>query len=404
MSISLSLVANRFEVHDPIGQGGMGIVYRGHDRLTGRPVAIKTLRADASDWQPTAFDRFQREAELLRQLNHPNIIETIATFAEDERTYIVMELAEHGSLAGRITRDHPMSVGDVVSIALDVADAMTRVHRLGILHRDLKPENVLLDADGTAKLTDFGIAYLTGKNALTQDGGILGTIHYLSPEALSGEQLDARSDVWAFGVVLFEMLAGRPPFGGEMMPRIIMSIMTDRVPDLEAIRPDAPVALVDLVYRMLEKDTATRLRSVRLAGAELETLLDASAREYREPAAPSGETPLEVRGPTTSSPTTARKGPPTNLPAQSTPFIGREREMTELSRVVNGTRLTTVVGAGGSGKTRFVQELGGAERERFDDGVFFVPLGPLREPGNIIPAIADSSDMDLLMRFASSSK
>src|SRR5262245_59793190 len=239
-----ALLANRFEVQEPIGHGGMGIVYRGVDRDTGRTVAIKTLRADASDWQPTAFDRFQREAELLRQLNHPNIIETIATFTHDERAYIVMEYAEGGSLAAKLKREHPLPVNTVVSIALDVADAMTRVHRLGILHRDLKPENVLLTLDGSAKLTDFGSAYLTGQSGLTQDGGVLGTVHYLSPEALSGEPLDARSDVWAFGVVLFELLAGRTPFSGEMIARIVMSVMTDRVPDLEALRPDAPGALV----------------------------------------------------------------------------------------------------------------------------------------------------------------
>lgn len=387
-----TLLASRFELLDPIGQGGMGIVYRGLDRHTGRAVAIKTLRADAADFQSTAFDRFQREAELLRQLNHPNIIETIATFAHDERTYIVMEYAEGGSLAAKLEREHPLPVSNIVSIALDVADAMTRVHRLGILHRDLKPENVLLTADGSAKLTDFGIAYLSGKQGLTQDGGVLGTMQYLSPEAISGEPLDARSDVWAFGVVLFEMLAGRAPFGGEIMARIIMSIMTDRVPDLEALRPDAPVALIDLVYRMLEKVPGARLRSVRLAGAELEALLEASAREYRAPAAATSDAaPVGSPGPFTTSPTTARRsGPPTNLPAQNTPFIGRQREMNELARIVASARLTTVTGAGGSGKTRVVQELASAERDRFDDGVFFVSLAPLRDAASIVAAIADS--------------
>ena len=385
------ILANRFELLSPIGQGGMGIVYRGTDHHTGRTVAIKTLRADASDWQPTAFERFQREADLLRQLNHPNIIETIASFTADERTYIVMEFAEGGSLAGMLKQEQPLPVSTIVSIALDIADAMTRVHRLGILHRDLKPENVLLTADGSAKLTDFGIAYLTGRSGLTQDGGALGTLHYMSPEALSGETLDARADVWAFGVVLFEMLAGRPPFNADKIPRLMMSIMTERAPDLEALRPDAPIALIDLTYRMLEKDPAARLRSVRLAGAELEALLDPSARQYRDPtAATSALAGGDPRGVFTSVPTTARRDPPTNLPAQSTPFIGRTRELEDLARIIAGTRLTTVAGAGGSGKTRVVQELGAAERERFDDGVFIVSLAPLREADHIIPAIGDA--------------
>ena len=386
------LLANRFDVNDPIGQGGMGIVYRGVDRQSGRAVAIKTLRADASDWNPAALDRFRREAEVLRQLNHPNIIETIATIEQDGRAFIVMDYANGGSLAAKLTRDHPLPMNRVLSLALDVADAMTRVHRLGILHRDLKPENVLVAADGSAKLTDFGIAYLTGRNGLTQDGGILGTPQYLSPEALSGEPLDARSDVWAFGVVLFEMLAGHPPFSGETLMGIIASVMTQRVPDLEALRPDAPVALVDLIYRMLEKDAAARLRSVRLAGAELEALLEPSALEYRGPAAAPGDATVVVdtRAPFTTTPPAVRSGPPTNLPAQGTPFIGRQREMTELARVTAGTRLTTVIGAGGSGKTRVVLELGSMERDRFHDGVFVVALAPLREVEAITTAIGDA--------------
>src|SRR5690606_21350652 len=144
---------------------------------------------------------------------------------------------------------HPLPIGQVLSIALDIADALTRVHRLGVLHRDLKPANVLLTTDGGARLGDFGIAYLAGGKHLTHDGGTLGTPQYLSPEALGGEALDARSDIWAFGAVLFEMLTGNPPFDADAVARIVMQVMTQPVPDLEALRPDAPVALVDLVYR-----------------------------------------------------------------------------------------------------------------------------------------------------------
>ena len=284
----------------------------------------------------------------------------------------------------------------MLSIALDVADAMTRVHRLGILHRDLKPENVLLAADGSARLSDFGIAYLKGGNVLTQAGGIVGTPHYLSPEALTGQPLDARSDVWAFGVVLFEMLAGRPPFTGDMIARIMMSVMTDRVPDLEALRPDAPVALVDLIYRMLEKDPQARLRSVRLAGAELEALLDSPARiPHGAEAATMALEPVAAPGPVTSGPTSTRRSPPHNLPAQTTPFVGRRKELVELERLVLDTRLLTVLGVGGSGKTRVAQGLGLAQLERFDDGVFFVPLAPLRDTGEIVTAVADAVGLGL---------
>ena len=364
----------------------MGVVYRGVDRETERLVAIKTLRGDAVHTDQPALERFKREAELLRQLNHPNIVQVLSTLEQDGALWIVMEYAEGGSLAATLRRERPMRIARVLSIALDVADAMTRVHRLGILHRDIKPENVLLASDGSARLSDFGISHLAGRPNQHGDTGVEGTVLYLSPEALSGEPLDARSDVWAFGILLFEMLAGHPPFRGDMTARIVMSIMTDRVPDLEAIRPDAPVALVDLIYRMLEKDAGARLRSVRLVGAELELLLQTIAPG--EAVAASTNTPWSAdASPFASAPTT--KGTPNNLPAQTTPFVGRRREMAELARLVPETRLLTIVGVGGSGKTRVAQELGQSQIDRFPDGVFFVPLAPLREVDDIVTTIGD---------------
>ncbi len=389
------LLHGRFEVGAPLGKGGMGIVYRGHDRQTDRPVAIKTLLDDVMDWQPDALERFAREAELLRQLNHPNIVQVLATIEQDGHTYIVMEYADGGSLAELLKREHPLPIDRVLSIALDVADAMTRVHRLGVLHRDLKPENVLLTSGGSARLSDFGIAYLTGGKGLTQGGGAVGTPQYLSPEALGGEPLDARSDIWAFGVVLFEMLAGSPPFGGDIIARIVMRVMTERVPDLEAMRPDAPVALVDLVYRMLEKEPGARLRSVRLAGAELEALLDIVPRTSVVAGITLGDESDDTTNPFTSGPTTTRQGPPNNLPAQTTPLIGRRRELDELERSLSESRLLTVLGVGGSGKTRLALELGIELLERFSDGVFFVSLAPLRDVGEIVTAIADEVGLTL---------
>jgi predicted ATPase/predicted Ser/Thr protein kinase len=397
---SPAVLDNRFEVTGSIGQGGMGVVLRGRDRHTDRPVAIKTLRADVAEHDRAALDRFRREAEVLRQLDHPNIIKVLATLEQDGTTYIVMEYAEGGSLAARLRQQPRLSLDDVLSTALDVADAMTRVHRLGVLHRDLKPENVLLAEDGSARLSDFGIASLMGINALTQEQGVFGTPQYLSPEAIRAQPLDERTDIWAFGVVLFEMLAGRPPFGGDLVATIVHAIMNDRVPDLEALRPDVPVALVDLIYRMLEKDSHARIRSVRLVGAELEALLDPTAgEEYRRRAALPADLPAgaAVRSPfSTSAHTGLRRRPLHNLPAQTTPFIGRRREMAELDRLISSVRLLTVLGAGGSGKTRVAQELGLAQLERFQDGVFFVSLAPLRNVEEIVTAVGDAVGFEFM--------
>jgi serine/threonine protein kinase/predicted ATPase len=388
------LLAGRFEVHDAIGEGGMGLVLKGLDRQTGRAVAIKTLRADVSAHDPVALDRFQREAEMLRQLDHPNIIKVLGAFEQDDVTYIVMEFAAGGSLAALLRREGPVSIRRLLPLALDIADAMTRVHRLGILHRDIKPENILLADDGSARLSDFGIAYLAGANALTQAGGVVGTMQYLSPEALCGEPLDARTDVWAFGAVLFELLAGRAPFRNEAVGGLILSILNDPVPDLEALRPDVPVALVDLIYRMLDKEVRSRIRSVRLVGAELEALLHETGVEDRRLSTGGPEPAVTEHRPAQVTPraTTSRKGTPNNLPAQTTPFVGRATEMQELARLMDdrNARLLTVLGAGGSGKTRIVQELGAQQLSKFSDGVFFVSLAPLRDPEHVVTTTGDA--------------
>jgi serine/threonine-protein kinase len=155
----------------------------------------------------------------------------------------------------------------------ELADALARVHHLGILHRDLKPANILLATDGAPRLTDFGVAYLAqAESKLTQEGAILGTTAYLSPEAWRGEPLDVRSDIWSFGAVLYEMLAGRPPFAAEQAVAIMTAILNDPVPDLRQFRPDAPLALVELMKHMLVKERDLRLDSMRQVAAGLEVI------------------------------------------------------------------------------------------------------------------------------------
>jgi serine/threonine-protein kinase len=166
-----------------------------------------------------------------------------------------------------------LSIERAVEISLDLADALTRAHRIQIIHRDLKPSNVLLAEDGTPRLSDFGIAFVAYERPLTQTGTVVGTVDYFSPEAVNVETLDVRADIWAFGVMLYEMLIGERPFRGDSLMATLMAILTQPVPDLSPVRPDVPDALADLVYRMLEKDRAQRVPSVRLVGAELEVVL-----------------------------------------------------------------------------------------------------------------------------------
>jgi serine/threonine protein kinase/Flp pilus assembly protein TadD len=268
------LIANRFELIAPIGQGGMGEVYRGIDTASGDPVAVKLLRAEVVSQTPGLLERFEREGAALRQLNHPNIVKMLASVEEAGQHYLVMEYVGGGSLRDLLNRQPQLPIRRVLEIALDLADALTRAHRLKIIHRDLKPGNVLLADDGTPRLTDFGVArMMDSPEHLTQLGSVVGTYAYLSPEACQGEELDARADIWAFGVILFEMLTGKSPFEHEQVATILYSIINNPLPDLIALRPDTPAPLVRLIYRMLEKNRDRRLGSVRQVGAELESLL-----------------------------------------------------------------------------------------------------------------------------------
>jgi tetratricopeptide (TPR) repeat protein/predicted Ser/Thr protein kinase len=273
MSEETILVAGRYQQEALIGHGGMGDVYRGTDTLTGQSVAIKRLHQDIVRENPDLVDRFRREGEALRQLDHPNIVKLLDAVEESDKQYLVMEYVEGGSLRDLIDEQSRLPLEAVLNIALDVADALTRAHRLSIIHRDIKPDNVLLAEDGTPRLTDFGVARLGNRSRLTQSGSVIGTYAYLSPEACNGLELDERADIWSLGVMLFEMLTGRVPFQEASTAAILTAILTKPAPDLQRLRPGAPPALIDLIYRMLEKDRDRRISSVRLVGAELEVII-----------------------------------------------------------------------------------------------------------------------------------
>jgi predicted ATPase len=381
-------IAGRFEIRDPrhdlLGRGSMGKVYRATDTHTGELVAVKALDPRVVAGEPGILERFVREGETLRQLNHPNIVHLVAAAAEEGQHHLVMEYVAGGSLQDLLETQGALPVSRVLEIALELADALTRAHHLGIIHRDLKPANVLLAEDGTPRLTDFGIAHVPASPRLTETGVLVGTPDFLSPEACSGQALDERTDIWAFGVLLFEMLTGENPFAGDSLTAKLMAILSQPVPDLAQRCPAAPEALADLVYRMLEKDREQRIPSVRLVGAELEAIL-----KGREMPAAVRFTPGESRF---STPTPEATRPRHNLPARPTPFVGREAELAELARLLADpdVRLLTILGAGGMGKTRLALEAGAVQLDNLDRGVYFVSLAPLDSARAIVPAVAGS--------------
>jgi serine/threonine protein kinase len=266
------LIGGRYQVEEKLGSGGMGTVYRGVDTQTQQIVAIKQLDRQAIEMDASILERFNREGEALRELNHPNIVKILDTLEENNEHYLVIEYIAGGDLAHMLEAG-PLSVRRAVELALDLTDALTRAHRLNIIHRDIKPANVLLTPNGQPRLTDFGIAHIGDKENLTRSGMMVGTIRYLPPEALSDRPVDARSDIWAFGVMLYEMLTGKHPFDGETSSSIMLNIIQQPHPDITDYRKDLPAALVNLINRMIEKDPDKRIPSVRLVGAELEKVL-----------------------------------------------------------------------------------------------------------------------------------
>jgi serine/threonine protein kinase/WD40 repeat protein len=277
-----------FEITGHIGTGGMGEVYRARDTTLGREVAIKVL-PDALSRDRSRLIRFEREAQLLASLNHPNIatIYGVERDAADESVVraLVMELVPGDTLADRLLtlpRDHGLPLADTLHIARQIVSALDAAHERGIVHRDLKPSNIKLRPDGTLKVLDFGLAKIepavvaaataeteTIAVDATRDGAILGSPGYMSPEQARGETVDARTDIWAFGCVLFEITSGRPPFAGASAIEIIAATLT-READWDALPADTPESLHRLMRRCLQRDVRRRLRSIADASFELD--------------------------------------------------------------------------------------------------------------------------------------
>jgi serine/threonine protein kinase len=266
------LINGRYQIGQMIGGGGMGYVYLGTDILTSETVAIKQLRVEMRGSMSAMVERFLREGQALQKLNHPNIVKMLATSDEGEQHYIVMEYVGGGSLADLLSKQPQLPIDRVVSLGLELSDALSRAHHLHILHRDIKPANILLAEDGTPRLTDFGLARIDQLPSLTDTGTILGSLKYSSPESLENRKVDERSDIWSLGVVLFEMLTGRVPFEGENLFEMIWAIKNHPLPLLENLRSGIPPALGNLIRRMLRKDNPARIDSMRHVGAELETI------------------------------------------------------------------------------------------------------------------------------------
>jgi eukaryotic-like serine/threonine-protein kinase len=286
-SVTLS---ERYVLEAEIARGGMGTVWRARDEVLARPIAVKILHPHLGSDQ-AFLERFRREALAAARLSHPNIISIYDTGSENgtdgvERNYIVMEYCGGGTLE-TMAAAGPLDPHEVAGIGSTICEALAYAHRHGIVHRDIKPGNVLITEDGTVKVADFGIAkaaFVTGD--ITTTGAILGTVTYLSPEQARGEEPDARSDIYALGVVLYELVAGRPPFAEESQIATAMKHIRDDPPPPRSQRAGIPRALEAVILRALAKDPERRFQSAGDMGRALQTGGGATAVIRPPPAEP----------------------------------------------------------------------------------------------------------------------
>jgi eukaryotic-like serine/threonine-protein kinase len=265
-------IADRYEIEELVGHGGMSSVYKARDSLLERHVALKVLHEQYSA-DEDFVERFKREARSVAQLQHPNIVTVIDRGEEDGRQFIVFEYIEGENLKEHVVRKGRLDVREALEIAIEVARGLAFAHDQGLIHRDVKPQNVLLNGDGRAKVTDFGIARTLDVDGMTQTGTVLGTSNYIAPEQASGQPVDAHSDVYALGAVLYELLAGDVPFPGESFVAVAMKHMHEPAPNLLDVRGDVPLRVAAAVDRALEKDPEQRFPTMDAFAAELEACL-----------------------------------------------------------------------------------------------------------------------------------
>ncbi|MEY9976053.1 Stk1 family PASTA domain-containing Ser/Thr kinase [Lysinibacillus sp. RC79] len=273
-------ISDRYKIIELIGGGGMSNVYLAHDMILNRDVAIKILRYDFTN-EDELHRRFQREALSATSLTHPNIVSVYDVGDDGDLHYIVMEYVQGKTLKQYIQEFAPISPARSVHIMKQLTSAIANAHENHIIHRDIKPQNILMDAEGNVKITDFGIAMTLSATSFTQTNSVLGTVHYLSPEQARGGTATNRSDIYALGIVLYELLTGELPFSGESAVSIALKHLQSETPSVRAFDATIPQSVENVVLKATAKDAAHRYSTVEEMQADLETIL--SPNRINEP-------------------------------------------------------------------------------------------------------------------------
>ncbi|MGE5801153.1 MAG: protein kinase domain-containing protein [Gemmatimonadota bacterium] len=258
------VIAGRYQVHRELGAGGMGTVFLAHDRELGEDVALKVLHAGLLAEDPLRLERLRSEIKLARKISHPNVVRSHDIGEWEGTHYITMEFIRGVTVADLLERRGRLTVESTLAIGTQLADALAVAHDQDIVHRDIKPQNLMIDESGVLKVADFGLARTVQRTkALTQAGYVIGTVRYMAPEQLLGGDLDARTDLYAVGLVLFECLTGRLPFEASSPMALLAELMEQKVPDVSTMASDTPPALGAVINRLLEREPEKRFASAR---------------------------------------------------------------------------------------------------------------------------------------------
>jgi serine/threonine-protein kinase len=265
-------LSGRYRLEARIGAGGMSTVYRAFDTTLQRHVAIKLMNREVAG-DSDQLERFRREARAVAQLSHPHVVGVIDAGEDDGRPYIVLEYVEGETLKERIRRLGRLPITEAVAYAIEIARALGTAHARHIVHRDVKPQNVMIDDEGSAKVTDFGIARTLDEDGLTADGRVLGTTDYVSPEQALGQPVSGQSDLYSLGIVLWEMLTGEVPFSGDNQVAVAMKHVREELPDVRIHRPEVSAALAAVVDTATAKHPEDRYADDQELIADLEDVL-----------------------------------------------------------------------------------------------------------------------------------
>ena len=345
---------SHYKILEKLG-GGLGVVYKAEDTKLKRIVALKFLPPELIR-DEDAKQRLIQEAQAASTLDHQNIC-TIYEFGEtkptpgepgDGQVFIVMAYYDGETVKKKINRG-AMQMDEALDLTIQIANGLSKAHEKKIVHRDIKPTNVMVTDDGVAKIVDFGLANTSGGTGLTNDNTIIGTAAYMSPEQTRDEGVDNRTDIWALGVVMYEMLTGQLPFKGDYEQAVFYSILNIEPKPIMELRNDVSPKIARIIVKTLEKEPDARYQGMEELIADIKRGLVYADIEH-------------------------------NLPNPGTRFIGRKEEIKKIKELQAEHRLLTLYGPGGSGKTRLALEVSKITLTHYPDGIFFFDLAPLENP------------------------